>query len=150
MELTEEQYKKLRSGGATLEHSAKVTNGSPYPPALNPLFSLICSRKCAQIFVMVSYDATLRARFSLGLTSPFAIIWWPCAGKPLLLCGTAAVECDHGFSFRSLSAKKIRQSRHLCFSGCSFLTVVRLLDPHSGQPARFTKSKAQSSRRPAN
>ena len=45
----------------------------------------------------------------------------------------ATVECDHGFSFRSLSAKKIRQSRHVCFRGRSFLTVVRLLDPHSGQ-----------------
>ena len=57
----------------------------------------------------------------------------PYAGKPLLLCGTAAFDCDHGFSFRSSSAKKIRQSRHLCFRGRSFLTVVRLLEPHSGQ-----------------
>ena len=51
----------------------------------------------------------------------------------LLYAVPLAAECDRGFSIRSLSAKKIRQSRHLCFRGRSLLTVVRLLDPHSGQ-----------------
>src|ERR1035438_1215423 len=54
-------------------------------------------------------------------------------GELLLYAVPLAVEYDHGFSFRSLSAKKIKQSRHLCFRGRSLLTVVKLLDPHSGQ-----------------
>src|ERR1035437_2737699 len=72
---------RKQSGLCNRLHSAKAAKGSPCPPALNPLFSSICSRKCAQIFVMLSNDATLVARFSLGRPSAVAIIWAASCGE---------------------------------------------------------------------